>query len=216
MASVKAKDFNQGQVKDAGQLIQGKVAGLAITNNSGDPTAVTSIKLRGNNTLSGAYTDPLVLIDGIPGALNTVAPEDIESIDVLKDGSAAAIYGTRGTNGVVLITTRKAKGGEIDDVQYTGYVSTSSIASKLDMLTSQQFRELYPQYDEKSNVDWLDEISRKPVTHVHNLSMRGEVLKLIMRLILITIVSKVLCLSLIILLLEVVLILTIVCLMISY
>ncbi|MEO8253648.1 MAG: carboxypeptidase-like regulatory domain-containing protein, partial [Flavobacterium sp.] len=83
VASVKAKDFNQGQVKDAGQLIQGKVAGLAITNASGDPTAVTSIKLRGNNTLSGAYTDPLVLIDGIPGALNTVAPEDIESIDVL-------------------------------------------------------------------------------------------------------------------------------------
>ncbi|WP_207382683.1 SusC/RagA family TonB-linked outer membrane protein [Flavobacterium subsaxonicum] len=173
VATVKAENFNQGQVKDAGQLIQGKVAGLAITNTSGDPTAVTSIKLRGNNTLNGAYSDPLVLIDGIPGSLNTVAPEDIESIDVLKDGSAAAIYGTRGTNGVVLITTKKAKGGEIDDVQYTGYVSTSRIASKLDMLSSQEFRELYPQYDNGNNVDWLKEISRKPVTHVHNLSLRG-------------------------------------------
>jgi len=173
VAKVSSKDFNQGQVKDAGQLIQGKVAGLAITNTSGDPTAVTSIKLRGNNTVSGAYTDPLVLIDGIPGALNTVAPEDIESIDVLKDGSAAAIYGTRGTNGVILITTKKAKGGEIDDVQYTGYVSTSSIANKLDMLSSQKFRELYPQYDKGSDVNWLNEITRTPITHVHNLSMRG-------------------------------------------
>jgi len=132
VASVKAENFNLGQVKDAGQLIQGKVAGLAITNVSGDPTATTSIKLRGNNTIGGAYQNPLVLIDGIPGELNTVAPEDIESIDVLKDGSAAAIYGVRGTNGVILITTKKAKGGDMDDVQYSGYVSTSRIASKLD------------------------------------------------------------------------------------
>jgi len=173
VASVKAENFNLGQVKDAGQLIQGKVAGLAITNVSGDPTATTSIKLRGNNTIGGAYQDPLVLIDGIPGALNTVAPEDIESIDVLKDGSAAAIYGVRGTNGVILITTKKAKGGDMDDVQYTGYVSTSRIASKLDMLSSQQFRELYPQYDNGANVDWLKEISRTPISHVHNLSFRG-------------------------------------------
>ena len=173
VASVKAENFNLGQVKDAGQLIQGKVAGLAITNASGDPIATTSIKLRGNNSLYGAYTDPLVLIDGIPGALNTVAPEDIESIDVLKDGSAAAIYGTRGTNGVILITTKKAKGGDMDDVQYTGYISTAQIARKLDMLTSQEFREMYPQYDNGANVDWLKEITRTPVSHVHNLSFRG-------------------------------------------
>jgi len=173
VASVKAENFNLGQVKDAGQLIQGKVAGLAITNASGDPTATTSIKLRGNNSLYGAYTDPLVLIDGIPGALNTVAPEDIESVDVLKDGSAAAIYGTRGTNGVILITTKKAKGGDMDDVQYTGYVSTSRLARKLDMLTSQEFRAMYPEDDNGANVDWLKEITRTPISHVHNLSFRG-------------------------------------------
>ncbi|KGO88250.1 collagen-binding protein [Flavobacterium rivuli WB 3.3-2 = DSM 21788] len=179
VASVKAENFNLGQVKDAGQLIQGKVAGLAITNVSGDPTATTSIKLRGNNTIGGAYQNPLVLIDGIPGELNTVAPEDIESIDVLKDGSAAAIYGVRGTNGVILITTKKAKGGDMDDVQYTGYISTAQIARKLDMLSSQEFRAMYPGPDSEggsdhgANVDWLKEITRTPVSHVHNLSFRG-------------------------------------------
>ncbi|MEP7093903.1 MAG: carboxypeptidase-like regulatory domain-containing protein, partial [Flavobacterium sp.] len=89
VASIKSEKFTQGQNRDAGQLITGKVAGLSVTNATGDPNATTSIKLRGNNTLSGAYTNPLVLIDGIPGWLDTVAPEDIESIDVLKDGSAA-------------------------------------------------------------------------------------------------------------------------------
>ena len=103
VASVKADNFVKGAVKDVGQLIQGKVAGLAITNPNGDPTGSTQIRLRGTNTIGGANTAPLVLIDGIPGELGTVAPEDVESVDVLKDGSAAAIYGTRGTNGVILI-----------------------------------------------------------------------------------------------------------------
>lgn len=101
VASVKADNFVKGAVKDVGQLIQGKVAGLAITNPNGDPTGSTQIRLRGTNTIGGANTAPLVLIDGIPGELGTVAPEDVESVDVLKDGSAAAIYGTRGTNGVI-------------------------------------------------------------------------------------------------------------------
>ena len=173
VASVKADDFNKGQLTDAGQLIQGKVAGLAVTNSSGDPTATSTIKLRGNNTLSGAYTDPLVLIDGIPGALNTVAPEDIESVDVLKDGSAAAIYGVRGTNGVVLITTKKAKGAKINTVEYSGYVSTSEFTRKLDFLNADQFRDLYPAADLGANTDWVDQITRTPITHVHNLTLRG-------------------------------------------
>ncbi|MFP9100210.1 SusC/RagA family TonB-linked outer membrane protein [Flavobacterium sp. RHBU_24] len=173
VASVKADKFTQGQVRDAGQLITGKVAGLNVTNASGDPNATTTIKLRGNNTLAGAYSDPLVLIDGVPGWLNTVAPEDIESIDVLKDGSAAAIYGVRGTNGVILITTKKAKGAQINSVEYSSYISTAQNARKLDFLSAQQFRELYPEADNGANVNWLDEISRTPVTHVHNLSFQG-------------------------------------------
>lgn len=173
VASVKADNFVKGAVKDVGQLIQGKVAGLAITNPSGDPTGNTQIKLRGTNTIGGANTDPLVLIDGIPGSLSTVAPEDVESVDVLKDGSAAAIYGTRGTNGVILITTKQTRGVDINQVEYNGYVSTSHIAKKLDMLNADEFRALYPDQDHGANTDWLDEITRTPISHVHNLSFQG-------------------------------------------
>ena len=173
VASVKADNFVKGAVKDAGQLIQGKVAGLAITNPNGDPTGSTQIRLRGTNTIGGANTAPLVLIDGIPGELGTVAPEDVESVDVLKDGSAAAIYGTRGTNGVILITTKQAKGVDINQVEYNGYVSTSLIARKLDMLNADEFRTLYPDQDHGADTDWIDEISRTPVSHVHNLSLMG-------------------------------------------
>lgn len=173
VASVKADNFVKGAVKDVGQLIQGKVAGLAITNSNGDPTGSTQIRLRGTNTIGGANTAPLVLIDGIPGELGTVAPEDVESVDVLKDGSAAAIYGTRGTNGVILITTKQAKGVDINQVEYNGYVSTSLIAKKLDMLNADEFRTLYPDQDHGADTDWIDEISRTPISHVHNLSLMG-------------------------------------------
>ena len=173
VSSVKADNFVKGAVKDVGQLIQGKVAGLAITNPNGDPTGSTQIRLRGTNTIGGANTAPLVLIDGIPGELGTVAPEDVESVDVLKDGSAAAIYGTRGTNGVILITTKQAKGVDINQVEYNGYVSTSLIAKKLDMLNADEFRTLYPDQDHGADTDWIDEISRTPVSHVHNLSLMG-------------------------------------------
>mgnify|MGYP001095449306 CR=1 FL=1 len=164
VASVKADNFVKGAVKDVGQLIQGKVAGLAITNPNGDPTGSTQIRLRGTNTIGGANTAPLVLIDGIPGELGTVAPEDVES---------AAIYGTRGTNGVILITTKQAKGVDINQVEYNGYVSTSLIAKKLDMLNADEFRTLYPDQDHGADTDWIDEISRTPVSHVHNLSLMG-------------------------------------------
>lgn len=173
VASVKADNFVKGAVKDVGQLIQGKVAGLAITNPNGDPTGSTQIRLRGTNTIGGANTAPLVLIDGIPGELGTVAPEDVESVDVLKDGSAAAIYGTRGTNGVILITTKQAKGVDINQVEYNGYVSTSLIAKKLDVLNADEFRTLYPDQDHGADTDWIDEISRTPISHVHNLSLMG-------------------------------------------
>lgn len=176
VASVKAKDFVKGAVNDAAQLLQGKVAGLTIATPSGDPTANSQILLRGVATLSTS-TQPLVIIDGIPGDLNTVAPEDIESIDVLKDGSAAAIYGTRGTNGVILITTRRAKGNVEPGVDYSGYVSTQVITKKPDMLTAQDYRTLIGQgvnfKDAGATTDWIDAITRTPVTHVHNITLRG-------------------------------------------
>ena len=172
VASVKAEDFTIGKIGDAAELIKGKVAGLSITNSTGDPTKTSSIMLRGISTITGSVT-PLVLVDGVEGSLTTVAPENIASIDVLKDASAAAIYGTRGTNGVILITTKQAKGVDINQVEYNGYVSTSLIAKKLDMLNADEFRTLYPDQDHGADTDWIDEISRTPVSHVHNLSLMG-------------------------------------------
>ncbi|WP_218124139.1 SusC/RagA family TonB-linked outer membrane protein [Chitinophaga filiformis] len=179
VATVKSESFVKGNVLDAGQLLQGKVAGLSIGTPSGDPTSGSQILLRGNTTLLGANANPLVLIDGIPGDLKTVAPEDIESVDVLKDGSAAAIYGTRGTNGVIIITTRRASGTYNNSVEYSGYVSTQTIARKPDMLTAADYRKQIADgtrdasWDQGANTDWLKEISQTPLTHVHNLTMRG-------------------------------------------
>lgn len=179
VSTVKADDFVKGSVKDVGQLIQGKVAGLTITTASGDPTSNSEIRLRGNTTLYGTSSNPLVLIDGVPGDFNSVAPEDIESVDVLKDGSAAAIYGTRGTNGVIIITTKRASGFYDAKVDYTGYVSTQQISNKLDVLTASDYRRQIEDgiRDESDDLgastDWLDEITRTPVSHVHNLTIRG-------------------------------------------
>lgn len=129
VASVKAKDFNTGSVIDAGQLVQGKVAGLSISLPSGDPNGSTTVMLRGTSSLMGSST-PLVLVDGVPGSFSTVAPEEIEGIDVLKDGSATAIYGTRGTNGVIIITTKSGSRESAPSIEYNGYLSTSYQAKK--------------------------------------------------------------------------------------
>jgi len=179
VATVKSENFLKGSVKDAGQLIQGKVAGLTIVSSSGDPSGSSQIVLRGNTTLVGASISPLVLVDGIPGDLKTVAPQDIESMDVLKDGSAAAIYGTRGTNGVILITTRRASGNYKSSVEYSSYASIQSFARKLDLSTAADFRQQIKDGFRAANTDlgtetdWLGEISRQPISHVHNMTFRG-------------------------------------------
>jgi len=179
VATVKSSEFLKGNVKDAGQLIQGKVAGLTIVSPSGDPSGSSQIVLRGNTTLVGASISPLVLVDGIPGDLKTVAPQDIESMDVLKDGSAAAIYGTRGTNGVILITTRRASGSYKSSVEYSSYASIQSFARKLDLSTAADFRQQIADGFRAANTDlgtetdWLGEISRQPINHVHNMTFRG-------------------------------------------
>jgi TonB-linked SusC/RagA family outer membrane protein len=176
VASVKEESFVKGATKDAGQLLQGKVAGLTVSSPSGDPTANSQILLRGSTTI-GSSTQPLILIDGIPGTLNTVAPEDIESIDVLKDGSAAAIYGTRGTNGVILITTRRPQGNITPTIEYSGYVSTQRIARRPEMLSASEYRAKLAEgvafTDQGGDTDWIKEISQDPLIHVHNLTFRG-------------------------------------------
>lgn len=179
VGSVKSEDFTAGAINDAGQLIQGKIAGLSVTNPSGNPVGGTEISLRGNTTILDASTNPLILIDGVPGDFNTVAPEDIESIDVLKDGSAAAIYGSRGTNGVVLITTKKSKGNNINEVQYSGYLSLSTIAKKPDFCDADDYRQQIKDglrdaaWDLGDNTNWIDAITRTGLSHVHNISFKG-------------------------------------------
>lgn len=179
VGSVKSEDFTAGAINDAGQLIQGKIAGLSVTNPSGNPVGGTEISLRGNITILGASTNPLILIDGVPGDFNTVAPEDIESIDVLKDGSAAAIYGSRGTNGVVLITTKKSKGNNINEVQYSGYLSLSTIAKKPDFCDADDYRQQIKDglrdaaWDLGDNTNWIDAITCTGLSHVHNISFKG-------------------------------------------
>lgn len=177
IASVKAEDFVQGTVRDAAQLVQGKVAGLRITTPSGDPNATTQINLRGLNSINGSQ-NPLVLIDGIPGNIATVAPEDIESVDVLKDGSAAAIYGTRATAGVILITTRKNRSAEPrTTIEYNGYGNLQTIYGRPDMMDASDYRRLIAEghdyIDHGGNTNWLDEVLQNPVSHNHNLTFFG-------------------------------------------
>ncbi|NDV60740.1 TonB-dependent receptor [Bacteroides sp. 519] len=176
VASVKRESFAQGSVQDAAQLIQGKVAGLGVILPNGDPTSTTQIMLRGAGTLLSS-TSPLVIIDGVPGDLSTVAPEDIESVDVLKDGSAAAIYGTRGNNGVIFVTTKKTR-GDRKGVEIQSYITVQTIKKKLDMMNAAQYREAVAQnkpgaIDYGYDIDWLDEILRTPVTSVTNASFYG-------------------------------------------
>ncbi len=181
VSSVKSESFNKGAVLDAGQLVQGKVAGLQISLPTGDPTASTSVMLRGTSTLMGS-THPLILVDGVPGSFSTVAPEDIESIDVLKDGSATAIYGTRGTNGVIIITTKGGRRNMPTTIEYNGYVSISQQARIADFMSADDLRQRWSEGFEFSgandqdyghSTDWLGEVSRTAISNVHNLTFRG-------------------------------------------
>lgn len=173
IASVKAEDFTVGKVGDAADLIKGKVAGLSIAKGSGDPNATSAIRLRGVISVNGSTT-PLILIDGVEGDLSTVAPENIEAINVLKDASAAAIYGTRGANGVILITTKTGKREAHTTASYSGYVSASQFGKKLDFMTAEDVRAGKTNFTDKGyDTDWLDAISRTGFTHNHNFNISG-------------------------------------------
>lgn len=173
VASVKAEDFTMGAVGDAAELVKGKVAGLTISKGSGDPNDESTIRLRGVISLEGSST-PLVLVDGIEGSLGTVAPENIASIDVLKDASAAAIYGTRGANGVILITTKNGSRNESVNATYSGYVSWANMGKTHDFFTAEQVRQGLTQFTDRGyDTDWLDAISRTAFTHNHDFQIAG-------------------------------------------
>ena len=172
VSSVSSEDFIVGNVNSPAQLLQGKVPGLTIVRNGGDPNGSVGIRLRGLSTI-GAQTEPLVIIDGVPGgSLSNIDPNDIETVDVLKDGSAAAIYGSRGSSGVILITTKKGAKGTAN-VTYNGYVGTESILNTPSILSADDYIAAGGDPLNGDKVDYYDEISRRGFNTAHNVSLSG-------------------------------------------
>lgn len=188
LQTVDAKSFNRGAITSPQELLAGKVPGVAITTGGG-PDDGAQIRIRGESSL-GASNDPLFVVDGIPldnggvsgnrNPLNIINPNDIESITVLKDASATAIYGSRAAGGVILITTKKGSAGSKLRVSYNGNVSWGSTYNRVDVLSADEFREaMTAQFPDQANTlgeastDWQSEIYRTALATDHSLSMSG-------------------------------------------
>lgn len=180
VASISAKDFNQQVLTNPIQQIQGKVAGLVITQPNGDPNGDLIIRLRGQASLSGGQT-PLIVVDGVPlddaNQLQNIPPGDIASYDILKDASAAAIYGSRGANGVIIINTKRAGQGK-SHLEYNGTVSMDKIAKEPDLLTASEYKAAIPSsalstFDKGGNTNWWNAMTRTGSSQNHVLSLSG-------------------------------------------
>jgi TonB-dependent starch-binding outer membrane protein SusC len=200
--TVKAKDFQQGIVTTADQLILGKIPGIQITQNSGEPGAGARIRIRGGSSLN-ASNDPLIVVDGMildanekvlgsANPLNLINPNDIESMDILKDAAATAIYGNRGSNGVIIITTKKgSRKSETVNFTYTTNVSLNTLTNrKVDNLNAREFRDLVNLTQDstiiknlgKDSTDWMNAVTRNSFTTDNNISMTGGIIGLPYRL----------------------------------
>ena len=197
VTALKPDSKNKGLVVNAQDMLQGKVAGVNITTNSGEPGSGAKIRIRGGSSLS-ASNDPLIVVDGIPidnsgvaGApniLSTINPQDIESFNVLKDASATAIYGSRGSNGVIIITTKKGRSGMAPQISYAGSLTISKNNKTLKVLNGDEFRsyitDLYGTDHDAyralgtANTDWQDLIYRTAVSHDHNVTLTGALKQL--------------------------------------
>ncbi len=198
VTALKPDSKNKGLVVNAQDMLSGKVAGVNVTSNSGEPGVGTQIRIRGGSSLN-ASNDPLIVIDGVPmdnnkvgvtmgnsasNLLSTINPQDIESFNVLKDASATAIYGSRGSNGVIIITTKKGHKGQKPEVSYSGSVSVSQKKKTYDMMDGDQYRayvkSLFNENDDAvkalgtANTDWQDLIYRTAVSHDHNVTVAGS------------------------------------------
>ncbi|CCH51557.1 TonB-dependent receptor [Fibrisoma limi BUZ 3] len=199
IGSVGEKDFNRGVITSPEQLIQGKLSGVNITGNTGEPGANQTIIVRGPGSIRSGNT-PLFVVDGVPldnsvvstgsanvgfgssaplNPLNFINPADIESVDVLKDASATAIYGSRGANGVVIITTKKGSAKK-SGLSYSNYFGASTVANKIDLLTAEEFIRFQDANNRPANIynrnistDWQDQILRTAFTQNHNLALNG-------------------------------------------
>ncbi|WP_262326785.1 SusC/RagA family TonB-linked outer membrane protein [Carboxylicivirga litoralis] len=177
ISSVASDDLRQGVIASTEQVLQGKVAGLAVVQGSGDPASGAVMRLRGGTSIA-AGNNPLVVVDGIPGVdINTIQPSEIESIDVLKDASSAAIYGSRGANGVIIITTNRENKGK--SIEYSGYVAMSQVARHLDLLSANQWRQYVRDnnvtnaIDYGGNTDWQEELEQTGISQSHTISFNN-------------------------------------------
>lgn len=191
VATVSSKDFQKGQISTPEQMIAGKLPGVSVISNGGQPGSGSTIRIRGGSSIR-ASNDPLIVIDGVPLAaggisgagnpLSFINPNDIESFTVLKDASAAAIYGTRAANGVILITTKKGKGGKLR-INFSTSVSASTITKKVDVLSADEFRTIVNAKGTvaqkamlgAANTDWQDEIYRTALATDNNLTLSGGI-----------------------------------------
>ncbi|NNC82263.1 MAG: SusC/RagA family TonB-linked outer membrane protein [Flavobacteriales bacterium] len=182
VVNVGADELNLGRISDPIQAMQGKAAGVNISKQGGDPNAGFSVNIRGAAGLTSG-TGPLYVVDGVPGVdPTTINPDDIESFNILKDASSAAIYGSRGANGVIIITTKGANAGsgkEVNNVEYSGFVSFDNVARRLDLLDSDEVRDFASRtgrtfIDNGANTDWQDEIFRTGVSQMHTLAFTGS------------------------------------------
>ena len=170
ITTVNAAQFNKGNINDVAQLLQGKVAGLSISRPGGNPNSGFTMRLRGLSTL-GANTQPLIVVDGQVGAdINTIDPNDIQSIDVLKDAASAAIYGTRGSSGVIIITTKR--GSRVPVLTYNGSISAEVPGKFIPHMSATEFKAAGGK-DLGSVTDWNKEITRTAYSQIHNLSYSG-------------------------------------------
>jgi iron complex outermembrane receptor protein len=180
ITTLKPEDLNRGAITDVGRLLQGKVPGLNISAN-GDPNRRAAIVLRGASTINSP-SGPFYVIDGVPGGdISLIAPDDIASVDVLKDAAATAIYGNRASSGVIMITTKKGRKGQ-SQVNYSGFAGFEQVSSRLNMMDADQHRAYLksqnlsynPIDDQGANTDWQDAVMRdKAFTHNHNISFSG-------------------------------------------
>ena len=192
VTAIKPDEKNHGLIVSAQDMMQGKIAGVNVTSDGGTPGGSSTIRIRGGSSLN-ASNDPLIVIDGLamdrqgvkgsPNALSMVNPNDIESFTVLKDASATAIYGSRGSNGVIIITTKKGRQGQAPKVSYNGNVSYSVKRNKLDVLDGYEYRKFILDYygdDSQAaqllglgNTDWQDEIFHSAISSDHNITVQG-------------------------------------------
>lgn len=171
VVSMKPESFNKGNINDPAQLLQGKVAGVSITKAGNDPNEPFSIRLRGITTV-GANTSPLFVIDGVIGAdYKALDPNDIASMDILKDGAAASIYGTRASSGVILITTKKGQAGK-PKLEFSTYASAERIAKFVPVMGAQEYISVGGK-DLGSNTNWKDQVTQTGYTQVYNVGLSG-------------------------------------------